>query len=475
MDSDTVETVKDNIKDQSGKFNSDGLINEVSGLGTKRDKSKYTNFNRSADLSDEQLSSMFADDGLTKNIVSILPEDMIRNGFIISNDEDKIIFNKLIGLNYEKGFTTALNWKRLYGGALIVIGTTGGGKLDKPLQLQNVKSVDYLKVYERTMIDITQCQFYTDPNSPNYGQVEIYKIENPLSNIQTGIDTYIKVHSSRCLEFFGETAPKKLENITADIKYWGMNVVQSIWEEIKDLTSSTRELAVLMQELVISYHKWAGLDEMVAEGNEGMLAKRLEVVNLFKSIYNAVLMDDSDSVERTVLNLSGVKEIIEIMMLMVSAVSRYPATKLFGRSPAGENATGKSDIDNYNDLVQSKQRLDLLPPLKKLVKILSVVEDKSLLSPLKKLAKKLTKKQKEETNEIEELKITFNPLIQMTEKEKAEIEKLKADKLKLKVDAMKVLIEQGVLLAEEVALILNLTQEDLEKIRELKEKGEYNG
>jgi len=54
----------------------------------------------------------------------------------------------------------------------------------------------------------------------------------------------------------------------------------------------------------------------------------------------------------------------------VAAVSDIPFTRLMGRSPAGMNATGKSDDDNWNKMVVSGQKLELRPCLEKLDPIL---------------------------------------------------------------------------------------------------------
>ena len=45
-------------------------------------------------------------------------------------------------------------------------------------------------------------------------------------------------------------------------------------------------------------------------------------------------------------------------------------TKLFGRSPAGMNATGESDLKNYYDYVDSQREAKLRPALQKLLPVL---------------------------------------------------------------------------------------------------------
>ena len=52
--------------------------------------------------------------------------------------------------------------------------------------------------------------------------------------------------------------------------------------------------------------------------------------------------------------------------------AEIPVTKLFGRSPAGMNATGESDMQNYYDAIEEKQESALRPAIEKLLPVLCV-------------------------------------------------------------------------------------------------------
>lgn len=60
------------------------------------------------------------------------------------------------------------------------------------------------------------------------------------------------------------------------------------------------------------------------------------------------------------------------MCLDLSGASRIPVTKLFGRSPAGMNATGESDLRNYYDYVDTLREAKLRPILEKLLPVLAM-------------------------------------------------------------------------------------------------------
>ena len=49
----------------------------------------------------------------------------------------------------------------------------------------------------------------------------------------------------------------------------------------------------------------------------------------------------------TQYSFTGFDHVTEAAQLNLSAKTHIPMTKLFGRSPAGMNATGESDLQNY--------------------------------------------------------------------------------------------------------------------------------
>ena len=53
-------------------------------------------------------------------------------------------------------------------------------------------------------------------------------------------------------------------------------------------------------------------------------------------------------------------------------VAEIPAVKLFGRSPAGMNATGEADLKNYYELIAQLQERHLRPALEKLLPVMAL-------------------------------------------------------------------------------------------------------
>ena len=408
----------------------DGWLNLFTGLGTRADKTKSTRAVPTGFLADAEKEIIYADDGLGARIVDLLPEDMMKQGwhYVFENEKEGFdnyskIYNhvfKEIRANYK--ITQALKWARLYGGALILLGVYDGESLDQPLNLNKIKNFENLKIIPRNNVMYGTMEFQMNPELPHYGQVEYYPV-----TFYTGRQYQMqRVHYSRVIELKGIEIPSSEASlIPMEFRYWGLSVFQRIQDRLKELGSSFSSLANLLNELTIGKYKYKDLAQIMASDEGGELVqKRLQAMDLMKSVFHSVLLDTDESFERDTLSFSGVSDVMYQFMMMTSAATGYPMTKLFGISPGGLNSTGEADMYQYYDMVKAKQETELLPIIERLVKIIS------------------------EWQKIPEPEIVFNPLEQMTEKEQAELEAKKADSEYKKMQTYQGYIDMGIMSPE---------------------------
>lgn len=408
----------------------DGWLNLFTGLGTRADKTKSTRAVPTGFLTDAEKEIIYADDGLGARIVDLLPEDMMKQGwhYVFENEKEGFdnyskIYNhifKEIRANYK--IAQALKWARLYGGALILLGVYDGEALDQPLNLNKIKNFENLKIIPRNNVMYGTMEFQMNPELPHYGQVEYYPV-----TFYTGRQYQLqRVHYSRVIELKGIEIPSSEASlIPMEFRYWGLSVFQRIQDRLKELGSSFSSLANLLNELTIGKYKYKDLAQIMSSDDGGELVqKRLQAMDLMKSVFHSVLLDTDESFERDTLSFSGVSDVMYQFMMMTSAATGYPMTKLFGISPGGLNSTGEADMYQYYDMVKAKQETELLPIIERLVKIIS------------------------EWQKIPEPEIVFNPLEQMTEKEQAELEEKKAQTEKLKADTYQQYIDMGIMSPE---------------------------
>lgn len=377
----------------------DGWVNLLAGLSGKSDKTKYTTFGEYEYLEDQMLGRLYMGEGLATKIIKTPADDMTRKWITIANDDKGEIQKTLDDLKAEERFNEAIQWQRLYGGAIIVMGIMDGKEADEPLNMKTAKSIEWLEVVDRSNIILDTSAYVQDTKSKDFGKMEIYDILiGPNLN-------QMRVHRSRVLEFFGNPAPKGIAEQLEDVKYWGMSILQTIFRNLASYGSAVQSIDNILYELIIGKYKIAGLSEKLASGNESQVIARMEMINMYKSVIHAVLLGENEDYIRDTVNAAGIPDLWDRYMIHLSGVAEIPVTKLFGRSPAGENATGEGDLNNYYDSIESKQKLDVRSPLQRAVDIIAEIDNIP----------------------GDNHQITFNPLKQMTKKEIAEIDKMNAE------------------------------------------------
>lgn len=408
----------------------DGWMNLFSGLGTKADKKKSTHAVPTGFLFDAELETIYADDGLGARVVDLLPDDMMKQGWHYEFDNEKEgvedyskVYAKVFkDMRANDKINKALKWARLYGGCLILLGVYDGEKLDTPLNLNKIKSFENLKIIPRNNVMYGTMEFQMDERKPHYGQVEFYPV-----TFYTGrkFET-VRVHYTRVIELHGIEIPSSEASIIPiEFRYWGISVFQRIQDRLKELAGSFGSLANLLQELTIGKYRYKDLAEIMAtEGGEKLVQNRLQAMDEMKSSFHSILMDTEENFERDTVSFGGVSDVLYQFMMLTSASTGYPMTKLFGISPGGLNSTGDSDMYQYYDMVKSKQETELLPILERLVHIIS------------------------EWQKVPEPTIKFNPLEQMTEKEQAELDEKKANTEKRKQETYQGYIDMGIMTPE---------------------------
>lgn len=408
----------------------DGWLNLFSGLGTKADKTKSTKAVPTGFLMDAELETIYADDGLGARIIDALPDDMMKQGwhYVFDNEkegmeeQDKIYHMVFKQIKANDKLAKALKWARLYGGCLILLGVFDGEPLDKPLNLNKIKSFENLKLIPRNNVMYGTMEWQMNPELPHYGEVEYYPV-----TFYTGREYKVtRVHYSRVIELHGIEIPSSEASlIPIQFRYWGISVFQRIQDRLKDLGSAFGSLSNLFQELTVGKYKYKDLAEIMASnGGEKMIQNRLQAMDLMKSTFHSILMDIDEDYVRDTISFGGVSDVLYQFMMLTCASTGYPMTKLFGISPGGLNSTGDSDMYQYYDMVRAKQQTELLPIIERLVHIIS------------------------QWQKIPEPRIEFNPLEQMTEKEQAELEEKKAATEKMKMETYQGYIDMGIMTPE---------------------------
>ncbi|HEY4292066.1 anti-CBASS protein Acb1 family protein [Luteibacter sp.] len=418
---------------------SDTLQNLVAGLGDPRDKASYGRYVIGRVIDQNELEVLYRTNWLAGKVVDIPASDMTRawvtRKTAFTDEQMKPFYALEKRLKLKAKVKDAVAWGRLYGGSAIFVHVKGQdpkAPLD-PATIQQGAHIS-LHVLDRYRASRGAGAAVLDPISSMFGQPETFRIAG----------TSLEVHHSRMIQFQGAELPWQ-QYITNG--YWHDSVLQRLYDSLTRYDTVTQGTASMFFEAVVDVLKVAGLGDMLStdEGTE-LVKKRFALAAMMKSFNRMLLIDGADDHSQKTNSFAGVKDVMQQFMSDIAGGADIPATRLFGKSPDGMNASGDSDTRNYYDRISSDQEDDLRPPLELLDEVLM----RASLGVYP-----------------DDLEMTFNPLWQMSDTEKATLEKTRADRDQVYL-AIGVVTE-GVVAAEllENGTYSKMTAKDVELAQQL--------
>jgi phage-related protein (TIGR01555 family) len=432
-----------------------GWVNVLTGFGTDRDKTTSNVHARSAILTDAQAEALYIDDDKASRACEALPEDAFKKGFNFEvhtkSDSTKVVdidghkTQKEIevaeagriasevkdfadAMDLTEKFVDGVIWGRLFGGAALFLGADDGSEdLSLPLNEKAIETFDHVNVIDKRYM--SPKTWYVDPTSKNFGKPETYMItgdgvsSTQVSAFQGGIPC---VHESRLIVFGGNRTPIRARQ---DNNGFEVSVLQKMHKILSDWGISWSALANLIQDANQGVFTMEGLIEAIASGDEDVIVKRMQMIDLSRSVARATVLDaQGEKFERQNFSWSGIKEPFQLLMLQLASAVPMPVTILMGQSPAGMDATGESDLKWWEATVLSAQERDYTPKLNRIFKLIMLAKEGPTGGKLP-----------------DSYSVSFPPIREMTEKEQAEIRELQS-----KTD--KAYIEAAVVLPEEIAI-----------------------
>jgi len=353
----------------------DGYSNAAAFLGDQSPLLSAGTFTRS-DLTANQelLTAMYRVNWLCKRIIDMPTEDMTRAWYKLTGDLTEEELHDLHRLeakhSVKQEITNAIRWARLYGGSLAVMVIRGEeDRLDTPLDLGLLLPDCFqgLLVLDRTQGIMPSLEKVTDLDDPDFGLPMYYDV-----SLETEEYARVRIHHSRVLRFIGRELPAA-EAQREDS--WGASEMEHIYDELQKRSATSANIAQLVFQANITTLKIADFGESLARATEGKRRSILDAVeqeNRFRTSYGIQLLSAGDSVETHSYSFAGLSDVYDQFMLDMSGAAEIPATKLFGRSPQGLNATGESDLRNYYEMIAQMQERHLRPALEKLLPVMAI-------------------------------------------------------------------------------------------------------
>lgn len=319
------------------------------------------------------LNSLYRSHWIIGRIIDCIPEDMCKNWIKLQTQIEPKDLKRFDALQrttrIKRDILLGLKWGRLYGGAGAVIIIDGHEDiLDQPLDYDTIMPGSFkgLIVADRWSGITPGAEYIDDVNSPEFGLPKYYEWSSDNQSV--------KVHHSRIIRFIGRELPYWEKYAECG---WGASEVERVFDELKKRDNTSWNIAQLVFLANLKVLKMADLGELLAVGNEKMMTSvynTLEAQNWLMSNMGMYLLNKEDDFQTHQYTFAGLNDIYESFMMDVSGAAEIPVTKLFGRSPAGMNATGESDMQNYYDTVEQNQASHLEPVFDKLLPIMFMSE-----------------------------------------------------------------------------------------------------
>ncbi len=360
-------------KNQKRFITFDSFINHATnmGLGAKNPLSYTQYIAQNITINYEFLCNLYQSNWIAQRIVNVIPEDMMTKGYNFNTQLTPQILNKISRLESKlqlnEKIIQGLQYARLFGGAGALILLNNQDNLEEPLDLNSIMPDDFkgLLIFDGRQECLPSGELIDDINSLEFNKPKYYLLNSSNSmNV-----SQIKVHHSRIIRFEGRMVTPIQR---AMYNFWGASEFEHIFEEIVKKDNVSWNIAGLTQKANISVLKLFGLDTIATTTPLGRsnLKSRLEATNMIMNNQGLLVLGESDEFQNFQYGFAGLGECYDRFMMDISGASEIPVTKLFGRSPAGMNATGESDLSNYYEMIARRQESILRPIYDKLFPIL---------------------------------------------------------------------------------------------------------
>jgi uncharacterized protein len=292
--------------------------------------------------------------------VDAVADDMVKMGVDFGGTlppEESDNLDKLMNtLQLWDSLNNLIKWGRLYGGAIAVIEIDGQDP-STPLRVETIRRGQFrgLSVFDRWQVEPSLNDLVADAG-PDRGLPRYYRTHADALGVPQ-----MTVHYTRCIRYEGIPLPywqRVQENL------WGMSIYERLWDRLTAFDSSTQGIAQLVYRAYLRIVKLKDLREMASMSQDAQrgLMRRIEIMTRFQTSEGITVLGEGDEFESIAYAFAGLDSVLLQFGQQLCGALQIPGVRLFGQSPAGLNATGESDWENYYSGIHQQQELRLRRP-----------------------------------------------------------------------------------------------------------------
>lgn len=316
------------------------------------------------------LTSLYRSSWIIQRVCNVIPEDALSDLFVeapvIETSDIHKIEEEIRSTHLRESLLEGLRWGRLYGGAAAIIMISNQEEdLSHPIDVDSIMPGSFrgLYVVDRWSGIYPSLQLVDNERDPDFGLPEYYEVRD-----ENGVGQY-RVHHSRVLRFCGTKMPF-WEQVAE--QYWGTSAIESIYEELTKRDNVSSNIANLTFKANLNVMKVENLDQMFATSSTVHQRRMYQMLSAINTIENSLgirLINSTDDIQQLQYSFAGLPEVMDSAMMDMAGATSIPVTRLFGRAPAGMNATGESDERMYRQTLEQERAIHITPVLDRLIPI----------------------------------------------------------------------------------------------------------
>lgn len=398
----------------------DGFQSSELGFGTSRDKAEMFSYRDSHRCSRRELNQMYRSSGLLRTIIDLPINDMTRRGFTIEHPAAPNICAMLEALNITPLCNKVGKWGRAFRLGAVVLDIDDGRQVWEPVDVKKIKAINVALALDSSFILPNDFCWWKD--------TEYYTVT---------ADSSLVVHRDRMLIFNGLDAGIENRLLSGGLFE---SVVDMVYQPFRNLSVDYNSASTLLKDFSVPVIKLAGFADKLKQNTSQTSAdirQRVSLMRRLLSVINGIVIGETDSYENLTRTVTGYAEIVRLAKEHLCFVAGIPHTKLFKEGTGGglNNGKGESEDNDWDDIILDLQTTSWQPELRKIITYTGALE--GIYTPIP---------------------FHFNPLAQLTEKQKAEISKIKAETMKTKLEGAEIAKRNGWLSDEEVRRNLFILQ-----------------
>jgi phage-related protein (TIGR01555 family) len=306
--------------------------------------------------------------GMLRKVIAIPAADRTQKWRDWQTDKDTIKLieteEKRLGLQAKTKECERL--RGIGGGAMILI---TAGDHSQPLKPDMIAKGGLIAINVVSRWQIRGEDFVRELTDPMYGQPRMW--------VMDGDGKQAKIHPSRVVCYRGDALPAGAA-VSDEERFWGDSRLLRVFREVETSDNAQVWFAALIRKAKLLRVGIPDLLDLVetAEGR-ARLDQRIALIATGESSLNATVYrsgtgpdDPGEKIDDYQITWAGIPAMMDAFNQQVAAVSDIPFTRLMGRSPAGMNATGEHDTDNWNDAVSDGQENETRPCLEQIDPVL---------------------------------------------------------------------------------------------------------